>query len=292
MKFKILIALILFNSNLLAQKLPISPATGLVSISDSIQFGKLTEKDFKSIVSRWQKYLSLKSNIEKIFSLNTKQETLSISIRSNVFNPSEEVQKNLYTNTGTIEYIGYKRDPIFKEATSLDWTNGKVTFNYFYSIRGSQFFYEFTNLEFTGSGSGGKFENEKPDKPFSVGVLAQNKKRWAAIKIQYVDRIKKLSEDFKRYSNEEVNTMSTNPNSELKSEVSYDTYKKISNGMIYDEVKRLLGSEGKELNNGTTQINGKAMIQQTIVWNDLDKSKSITVNFTDGKVTSKSQTNL
>ena len=46
------------------------------------------------------------------------------------------------------------------------------------------------------------------------------------------------------------------------------------------------------MNNNSTQVNGKTVIQQTIIWDDLDKSKSITVTFSNEAVVSKSQTNL
>ena len=53
-----------------------------------------------------------------------------------------------------------------------------------------------------------------------------------------------------------------------------------------------LRDDGKELSNSSSQVNGKTVIQQTVIWNDIDKTKSITVTFNDGKVQPKSQTNL
>lgn len=293
MKLKILILLILIKSNVFAQDLPTNPATGLVSIRDTISLKDVSEKDFKPIISNWKNYLSQKTNVDKLFSVKSKQETITLAFLYGFFTSHAEMQKGIYTNSGNLSYFGYSRDPLFKEVSSVDWTNGNVSFNLIYSIKGNQFFYEFTNFEFTGSGSGGKFEDDKPVKPFTVGVLAQNKKRWKQIKSSYCDRFKVLSENLKAYVADFIKADKNDKEaSAANSPISYSNYQNIKIGMSYPEVKKLLGSEGKELNNGTTQINGKAMIQQTIVWNDLDKSKSITVNFTDGKVTSKSQTNL
>jgi hypothetical protein len=77
-----------------------------------------------------------------------------------------------------------------------------------------------------------------------------------------------------------------------QSPINYDSYKKITTGMTYNDVVKLLADDGKELSNSSTQVNGKTVIQQTIIWNDLDKTKNITITFENSKVVSKSQNNL
>lgn len=110
------------------------------------------------------------------------------------------------------------------------------------------------------------------------------KKEWTAVKEEYYAYLKVLALNLKEYS--------TNNLQETHSPISYESYKKITVGMSYNEVVKLLEDEGKEVSNASTQLNGKLVNQQTIIWNDLDKTKTITVSFVDSKVVSKSQSNL
>lgn len=137
----------------------------------------------------------------------------------------------------------------------------------------------------------GKFEGEKPpsDNYNNSLLFKMSKKEWAEVKAEYYNNLKTLVANLKEYAE---NLLVKNQDIIDKSPINYESYKKIATGMSYEDVVKLLVVDGKELSNGTTQVNGKVIIQQTIVWNDLDKSKSITISFTDGKVTSKSQTNL
>ena len=293
MKPIILILTLLTVISLKGQDLPVNTLTRLVSITDTIPLNNISVKEFKAILGKWQNYLNQKANLEKVFLLKSKDESLSLGFGSSLFNSSAETQKDIYTNSGSLSYFGYKRDPVFKEATSLNATNGKVTFNFIYSIKDGKFLYEFTNLEYGGYGTSGKFEDDKPIKPFSVGVLAQNKKRWAAIKSEYFERFRILSEHLKNYISEYmVSIKADSISASVKSSINYESYEKITPGMTLDEVRKILGNGGKELSSTTSLVNDKSILMQTIVWRDQGQVKSILISFTDNKVSSKSQTNL
>jgi hypothetical protein len=287
-------------NSLIAQDLPLNPATGLVSISQSIISKDVSQRDFKSILQKWQNYLSQKATVEKIFSVNAKNETLSLSINNYFFHSSAEVQKDLFTNKIELKYTGYNRTPLFKEATSLNATSGIVTFNIIYSYKGNQFNFEFTNFEYSGFGTGGKFEDKKPFKPFAVGILAQNKKIWQAIKEEYYNRAMLLATNLNQYISQYSESVQTNTKSvnhsatTTQSAITYDSYQKIKTGMSYNEVKSILTNEGKEISSNVLQSNGKPITYQTFVWyeSESNKAKSIFISFTDDKVSSKSQTNL
>lgn len=293
MKLKVLALSLLTAIGLNGQDLPVNPSTRLISVIDTIQLNSISTKDFKLILGKWQNYLNQKANIEKVFSLKSKDESVSLNFNGFLFNSSAETQKGIYTNSGSLTYFGYKRDPVFKEATSLNATNGKVTFTFIYSIKDGKFIYEFTNLEYGGYGTSGKFEEDKPIKPFSVGVLSQNKKRWSTIKNEYFDRFKALSTHLNNYVTEYLTSIKADSVSVLsKSYISYESYKQITPGMTLDEVRKVLGDSGKELSSTTSLVNNKAVLLQTILWRDESQTKSILISFTDNKVTSKSQTNL
>lgn len=74
--------------------------------------------------------------------------------------------------------------------------------------------------------------------------------------------------------------------------ISYETYGKIKMNMLYPEVKKLLSGNGKELSSCSSKLNGKTVIQQTILWSNSNQTKSISVSFSNGKAISKSQSNL
>lgn len=293
MKLKALILSLLAAIGLNGQDLPVNRSTRLVSITDTIQLNSISVKDFKAILGKWQNYLNQKANLENIFSLKSKDESVSLSFGGFLFHSSAETQKNIYTNSGSLTYFGYKRDPVFKEAASRNATNGKVTFTFTYSIKDGEFIYEFTNFEYGGYGTSGKFEDDKPVKPFASGVLAQNKKRWAAIKIEYFDRFKTISAHLKNYVIEYLTSMKADSiSTSSKSLINYESYKQITPGMTLDEVRKILGDDGKEVSSSTTQVNNKSVLLQTIIWGEKSQSKSILISFTDNKVSSKSQTNL
>lgn len=293
MKLRAFTLSLLFAICLQGQDLPVNPLTNFVSIRDTISLNSVSAKDFKGIIAKWRNYLGQQSNIEKIFSLKSKDETLILHFSNSFFNSSAETQKDIFTNSGSMTFSAYKRDPVFKQTSSVDATNGKVTFNFIYSIKNGLFVYEFTNFEYSGFSSGGKFEDEKPVKPFSVGLLAQNKKRWATIKTEYSERFKILSASLKSYVSDYMASMKADSEQEAdKSPVNYESYKKITTGMALDDVRKMLGDEGKELSSRSNQVNNKTVLLQTIIWYNDQKTKSIMISFTDGKVSSKTQANL
>lgn len=63
--------------------------------------------------------------------------------------------------------------------------------------------------------------------------------------------------------------------------------------MTYYQVSRIIGFDGKELNNITQTLMNKEVTTQLVGWYDLsDQSKAIFVTFRNGKLTIKQQQNL
>lgn len=288
MNLKIAFLSIFFAGNLTAQELPTNPQTGLVFIKDSVETTGKSLQEVKGLLSKWAYTLLDEANLTKIYKLDNSKQTEKISINLPLWSVlTQERGGNKYAISGTLTYNKTKTKGLVPTATF-----GAVKFDFSYIITTNKLIFEITNLEYSHDMvHNGKFEGEKPpsDKYNNSLLFKMSKKEWAAVKAEYFNKLKTLGENLMDYWG---NILMSNQDIINKSPINYESYKKIATGMSYDDVVKLLVVEGKELSNGTTQIDGKTIIQQTIVWNDLDKSKSIIINFTDGKVSSKSQTNL
>lgn len=288
MKFKIAILLILFAGNLAAQELPTNPQTGLIFIEDSVETNGKSLQEVKGLLSKWAYTLLDESNLTKVYKLDNSKQSEKISINLPLWSGlTQEKGGNKYAINGTLTYSKTKTKGLVPTATF-----GSVKFDFSYTVMSNKLFFEFTNLEYSHDMVHyGKFEGEKPPSDnYNNSLLSKmSRKEWAAVKTEYFNNLKTLCTNLKDYVK---NLLISNQDLTNKSPINYESYKKITTGMSYDDVVKLLVVEGKEISNGTTQMNGKAIVQQTMVWNDLDKTKSITINFTDGKVSSKSQTNL
>lgn len=289
MKLKICILSILFAGNLAAQELPTNPQTGLIFIKDSIEINGKSLQEVKDILSKWGNTLLDMENLKSVYQLNNSKQTEMVAVNLPVNMPvlTQDKGGNRFLVNGTLTYSKTKTKGLVPTATF-----GGIKFSFSYTITAKKLFYEFTNLEYSHDMVHyGKFEGDKPpsDNYNKSFLFKMSKKEWAAVKTEYYNNLKILSANLKRYAENLFASESVSAN---MSQINYDSYKKIVTGMSYDDVAKLLADEGKELNNTSTQVNGKTVTQQTIIWNDLDKTKSITVTFTDGKVVSKTQTNL
>lgn len=194
---------------------------------------------------------------------------------------------NKFSINGTLSYSKVKNVALTPIVSS-----GGVKFNLIYTIRANKLVYEFTNMEYSHDMAHyGKFEDEKPPKDSynSSLLFKMSKSEWIKVRQEYYSNVQILANNLKEYLN---NVIGSKSNHSEQSRISYATYQKIKTDMSFDEIRHLLGDNGKELNSGTAQVSGKSVIQQTVVWYDLDNTKSITVSFLDGKVVSKSQTKL
>jgi len=286
MKLHLLILTILYSCNLSAQGLPANPQTGLVSIQDSIELKNKTIQEVKDALSKWGNTLMDLDNLKTIFKLNNSKQVENIGINLPVGSVlTVEKGNNKFLINGSMGYGKAKEVRLFN-AVSTNPANGVVKFSLSYTITAQKIIYEFTNLEFSNTGVYyGKFEDERPPKD-NKGIMSLNKKMWQDVKAEHFDRIRTLSVNLKEYLSNLL------PNNSNVSPVNYESYKKIKIGMTYDEVIKIFGDEGKELSNSSSQVNGKIVILQTVIWYDLDKAKTISVSLSDGKVTGKSQSNL
>lgn len=288
MKYSILLFLLVICGETYSQELPVNPQTGLIFIKDSAETNGKSLQEVKDVLSKWAYTLLDEGNLVKVYKLDNSKQTEKISINLPLWSVlTQDKGGNKFVINGTLTYSKTKTKGLAPTVTF-----GAVKFDFSYTISANRLIYEFTNLEYSHDMVHyGKFEGDKPpsDNYNNSLLFKMSKKEWAAVKTEYFENLKVLTANLKEYSG---NLLMSNQAITNKSPINYESYKKITTGMSYDDVVKLLAVEGKELSNGITQINGKAVTQQTIVWNDLDKTKNITITFTDGKVSSKSQTNL
>lgn len=291
MKFRIYILSIFFAGNIFGQELPTNPATGLVFIKDSIEIKNKSLQEVKDIMSKWSYTLSDIENLKKVFKLDSKRQTENIYISLPLYSVlNQEKGNNKFQTNGNLTYNKFKTTGLNAAAALV--VSGGIKFSFIYTITANKLICEFTNLEYSHDGVHfRKFEDSKPpaDNLNKSLVFKMGKKEWTAVRAEYFDILKILATNLKEYT---ANLLKENQSVENQSTINYESYKKITTGMGYEDVVKLLGDEGKELNNTSTQVNGKTVAQQTITWTDLDKTKSITIIFNNGKVTSKAQTNL
>ena len=292
MKFRTTLIFILLTRIVTAQDLPQNPKTGLVSIRDSINVKGKSLQEIKNILSGWGNTLMDETNLNTVFNLKNSKQTERIFISLPVENPvlTQDIGGNKFLVSGTLTYMKIKNSGLNQFAPVV--VNNASKFSFSYIITPHTLIYEFTNFEYSLDGVHyGKYEDEKPPQDLNNRsiVFKMGKKEWKELKIENFTYFTTLASNLKGYVSTRLqNTHITSD----QSPVNYESYKKIKTGMTYDEVIKILGDEGKELSNGNTNINGKTVAQQTIVWSDLDKTKNITITFADGKAVSKSQNNL
>lgn len=291
MKLKICILAILITHSVFGQELPINPTTGLVFIKDSIEIKNKSLQEVKDVMSKWSYTLIDIENLKKVFKLDNKKQTENIYVSLPLYSVlNQEKGNNRFQTNGTLNYSKSKTTGL--NATAPLVVSGGMKFNFIYTITAKKLIFEFTSLEYSHDGVHfGKFEDSKPpaDNLNRSLVFKMGKKEWSAVRAEYFEYLKTLNVNLKECT---TNLLKENQTTENQSLINYESYKKINTDMNYEEVAKLLGDDGKELNNSSSQVNGKTVTQQTIVWQDLDRAKSITVTFNNGKVQSKSQTNL
>lgn len=288
MKCTISLVLIILCKLSFTQELPRNSQTGLFFIKDSMEVNDKSLQDVKNIMNKWAYTLIDEGNLNKVYKLNNSKQTEKVSINLPLWSIlSQDKGNNIFLTNGTLTYSKTKTKGLAPSVTF-----GAVKFSFSYSISANKLLYEFTSLEYSHDMVHyGKFEDEKPpsDNYNKSLLLKMSKKEWNDIKVEYFNNLKILSENLKEFANPFLKVNQLSPN---KSLINYETYKKLIIGMTYNDVAKLLEDEGKELSNSTSQVNGKSITLQTFIWTTFDKSKSITVTFTDGIISSKSQKDL
>lgn len=289
MKFRILLVLGLLPSTLtICQILPTNPATGLVSIIDSIKVSdKVNTYEMQQIVRQWQKLVNDDAQLQKVFHYNTGEEAAYFHC-----SPGYRRGKDIFTDKGNLIYSGGKK-VLGQHVTDI--SNGKVDFSLNYEIRGKYVVFEFTDLVFTWRHDEqvrGRFEDAKTSRPFAVGITANNKKNWERIKMEYIDRFAVLMKNLKEYyGNYNTIILPTMPN--LPSGVNYRNYELIKKDMTYEQVKAIIGEDGKEQSNLTQTLLNKEITTRVVSWSDKNEpGKAIIATFRNAKLVIKQQQNL
>ncbi|HMU46530.1 MAG TPA: hypothetical protein PKC72_09190 [Chitinophagaceae bacterium] len=291
MKWKIILAFLTFARISFAQNLPVNAETGLVFIKDSIELKNKSLQEVKDIMAKWSYTLIDIENLKKVYKLDNKKQTENIYISLPLYSVlNQERGNNKFQTNGTLSYNKVKTTGL--NAADPLLANGSIKFGFIYTITAKKIIYEFTNLEYSHDGLHfGKFEDSKPpaDNLNRSLIFKMGKKEWGTVRAEYFDNLKILAANLKEYI---TNLLQEDQATASQTPINYESYMKITTGMSYEDVAKLLGDDGKELSNSSSAVNGKTVIQQIITWNDLDKTKSITVTFTEGKVSAKVQTNL
>lgn len=272
------------------QEIPRNAKTDMVSIMDSISMPLENAKDVKEVINEWEKYLSVPDNLKELYKSKDQYEYYFL-YRMGL---SNAIDKNTSNTSWKMTYSNVKVGRLTGGITETSKSNGTVSFKIKYIISKKGVNIEFTDFEYDGT----RFEEEayKPTGVYGVlPALSKNKSLWREIKMDYLVKIRKLSDHFKNYTENyfaKVNSSSADDFSNSK--ISYDTYKKIQSGMNYETVIKLLGDEGRELSYNLIKKDSREVSEQIIVWYSSDDSrdKYIKLTFIDRVVTSKSQANL
>jgi hypothetical protein len=285
MRYALLALLSLITTFSNGQDLTTNTQTGLVWIHDSVEVGSNSLQEIKDQLTKWGHTLLNVDNLKTIYKLNNSKQTEIIAINLPVGSVlTRELGGNSFSTNGTLTYSKVKTVALTPIVSS-----GGIKFNLNYTIRANKLVYEFTNMEYSHDMVHyGRYEDEKPPKDSynSSLLFKMGKSEWLKVRQEYYANVQILANNLKQYLS---NLIGRNT---AQSRISYTTYQAVKTDMSFNEIRQLLGGDGKELNSSTVQINGKSAIQQTIAWYDLDNTKSITITFSDGKVVSKSQTNL
>lgn len=291
MKWKVLITLFFVTNAVIGQGLSVNPASGLVSIIDSVELKSKSLQEVKELMTKWAYTLIDEENLKKIYKLNNSKQTEKVAINLPLWSVlTKDMGGNRFLTSGTLTYSRTKTNGLNAFAPTV--TFGGIKFNLVYNVTPQKLIYEFTNLEYSHDMIHyGKFEDDKPpqDNYNKSILLSTSKKEWKNVRMEYFGNLKILADNLKEYT---AKLLQGNSKPDNLSPINYNSYQAIKLNMTYNEVKAILGGDGKELSNSSSQVNGKTITLLTIVWYDLDRSKSINISFSDGKVNGKSQTNL
>lgn len=198
-----LVVLILFVFNYagaIAQELPINPSTGLVVIKDSVMLSGASKNDFFKACSNWNQLIQQTDTLIRLFKLDAKEENITAGMILNSGDP--ERRRNEFIGHGNIIYNKIKRSPFTGQPIGSSTKNGTVEYKIYYTITSTQVTYEITEFIFHAASDYslfGRFEDDKPSKSWSVGILSNNKKTWSEVKQDYFQRVLILSQNLKLY---------------------------------------------------------------------------------------------
>jgi len=151
MKCKIAIALLLFVKIGIAQDLPVNPATGLVSIIDSVDLKGKTVEHIKEAMTNWGHTLLDFDNLKQVYKLDDSKQTENIYINLPIGTIlTQDRGNNTFFTNGSLSYVRTKTNGFNAYAPSVG--GGGVKFSLIYKVTSTRVIYEITNMEYSHDG--------------------------------------------------------------------------------------------------------------------------------------------
>lgn len=186
---------------ILSQDLPTNPATGLVSITDSIDLKGKTVEQVKEAITGWGHALLDNDNLKQVYKLDDSKQTENIYINLPIGTIlTQDRGKNTFFTNGSLSYVKTKTNGISAYAPSVG--GGGVKFSLIYRVTSTRVIFEITNMEYSHDGVHfGRFENDKaPQNNYGASALfGTSKKEWTRVRLEYFDKLKTLAGYLEQY---------------------------------------------------------------------------------------------
>jgi len=177
------------------QDLPTNPATGLVTIIDSIDLKGKTVEQVKDAMANWAHTLLDIDNLKQVYKLDDSKQTENVYINLPIGTIlTQDRGNNTFFTNGSLSYVRTKTNGINAYAPSVG--GGGVKFSLIYKVTPTRVIFEFTNMEYSHDGVHyGRFENDKaPQNNYGASVFfGTSKKEWSRLRLEYFDKLKTLA---------------------------------------------------------------------------------------------------
>jgi hypothetical protein len=197
----VMLSIALFCSQAFCQDLPINPATGLVSITDSIDLKGRTVEQVKEAMTNWGHTLLDIDNLKQVYKLDDSKQTENIYINLPVGTIlTQNRGNNTFFTNGSLSYVRTKTNGLNAYAPSVG--GGGVKFSLIYKVTPTRVVFEITNMEYSHDGVHyGKFESDKaPQNNYGASAFfGTSKKEWTRLRLEYFDYLKTLASYLKQY---------------------------------------------------------------------------------------------
>ncbi len=282
--FNKLILLLLLSSGALAQQDEIRSQPGPLTIEDTIALQGQQLPHLAPVFQHWINAVSLRDSAKSIITAAGKKIFGDIALQLEPLKPNADSTQ--YQAHGIMTYTKGTAKGFNSLNTSPSF--GGIRFLLLINSDGQALSYQFSNIAFSRNMVHfTPLEQEEAPEAGKSTVFSNQQKNWEQIRAVYTGFLQALNAHIKPFAHKSFSALQ-----EEHSLITYDTYKKIIIGMSYADVTALLQDEGRELSNSQQKVNGKTLSLQSVIWKSPKGDKHITVQFENGKVSGKSQSDL